>query len=144
MSYLVDTNVLSEIRKGSAANPHVLAWARAVAGADDELYVSALVFGEIRRGVERVRLRGDIAQATTLELWLTSLESLYATSGRILPVDARVADVWGRLQARDPLSPVDGLIAATALVHRLTLVTRNVADIRATGVPFVNPFDPAP
>lgn len=119
----------------------MLVWIAGVAAGDDEIYVSALVFGEIRRGIERVRHRGDLAQANTPEAWLTSLDALYSDSGRILPIDTRVADTWGRLNFPNALPIVDGLLAATAIVHGLTLVTRNVRDVAATGVRCLNPFE---
>ena len=136
MSYLLDTNVLSEIRKGEAAHAAVRAW---IAGtAAEDLYVSVLTLGEIRRGIERIRLRGDHVQAHSLDGWLVRLESAYAV--RILPVDARIADLWGRLQVPDPLPVVDAFLAATAIVHGLTLVTRNVSDVRRTPARILDPF----
>lgn len=139
MSYLIDTNVLSEIRKGDAANANVRGWLMRVADAD--LYVPAIVFGEVRRGVERVRHRGDLAQASALERWLLQLATVYAD--RVIPVDVRVADTWGRLQVPDPIPVVDALLAATAIVHSLTLVTRNVRDVAGTGVRCLDPFEPS-
>lgn len=133
--YLLDTNVLSELRKGQRANAGVLAWISSVA--DSDLFLSVLVTGELRQGVERVRLR-DPSQAARLERWLRSLVDDYAD--RLLPVDAAVADLWGRLNVPDPMPTVDGLLAATALVHDLTLVTRNVKDVKRTGVRVLNPF----
>lgn len=140
MSYLLDTNVISEIRKGEAAHAAVRAWLAGTAAED--LYVSVLTLGEIRRGIERIRLRGDHVQAHSLDGWLIRLESAYAA--RILPVDARIADLWGRLQVPDPLPVVDALLAATAIVHGLTLVTRNVSDIRRTPARIWDPFGPPP
>ena len=136
MSYLLDTNVLSELRKGKRANPRVVAWFEGVA--DKEVFISVLVLGELRQGVERVRRR-DPAAAARLERWLDALATGYAD--RALPVDDRIADLWGRLSVPDPLPAVDGLLAATALVHNLTLVTRNVRDVEATGAEVFNPFD---
>ena len=138
MSYLVDTNVLSEIRKGKACNASVRRWWATVMA--DEVYLSVLILGEIRRGIER-RRRNDPVQANVLGAWLTRLETVY--TDRILNVDASVADLWGRLQVPNPLPVVDGLLAATALVHDLTLVTRNVGDVSTTGVRIVDPFAPA-
>jgi predicted nucleic acid-binding protein len=137
VSYLVDTNVLSEVRKGDAANANVRRWLAAVA--DEDIYVPAIVFGEIRRGVERVRHRGDLSQASALEQWLVQLETVYAS--RVVPVDVRVADTWGRLQVPDPLPVVDALLAATAIVHGLTFVTRNIADVARAGAQVLNPFE---
>jgi predicted nucleic acid-binding protein len=97
-----------------------------------------IVLGEIRRGVERIRRR-DLAQAAVLERWLDQLQSLYAET--ILDVDVRVADLWGRLQVPNPLPEVDGLLAGTAIVHGLVLVTRNVKDVQGTGVQCLNPFE---
>lgn len=137
MSYLIDTNVISELRKGARADPRVAGWFAGLA--EDELYLSALTIGEIRKGIERVRLR-DRRAAASLDRWLREVIDFHRD--RILPVDETVAEEWGRLSVPDPLPVVDGLLAATAAVHGLVLATRNVKDLRRTGVPLLNPFDP--
>jgi predicted nucleic acid-binding protein len=135
VSWLLDTNVLSELRKGKRANPGVRAWFGKVA--DAELFTSVLVLGEVRRGVESVRRR-DPGAAQALEQWLSRLAETF--SDRVLPVDLEVANRWGALNAPDPVPTVDGLLAATALVNGLTLVTRNVPDVARTGVRVLDPF----
>jgi predicted nucleic acid-binding protein len=136
MAFLVDTNVVSELRK-RVPDPRVLAWQRSQRRA--EVYLSTLVVGEIRQGVERVRPR-DPRQAEALDRWLAGLLLTYRD--RLLPVTAEVTQEWGRLNASSQPPPViDGLMAATARVHQLTLVTRNVADVARTGVAVLNPFD---
>jgi predicted nucleic acid-binding protein len=135
--YLLDTNVISEIRKGSRADPNLLSWFHLIQ--EEELFLSVLVLGEVRSGVERIRPR-DPAQAQALERWLLDLEANYAD--RIFPITAAIADAWGRLSASDPPSVVDCLMAATALENDLTLVTRNTLDVKRTGVKLFNPFDP--
>jgi predicted nucleic acid-binding protein len=104
-----------------------------------ELYLSVLVVGEIRQGVERLRPR-DPDQAAVFERWLAELQRDFGR--RVLPVTVRIAEEWGRLNAADPLPAVDGLLAATAKVEGLTLVTRNVADVARTQLDVVNPFTP--
>jgi predicted nucleic acid-binding protein len=135
MSYLVDTNIVSEIRKRHP-DPRVLGWWNSVEST--EVFLSALTIGEIRLGVERLR-RKDAAQAETIEQWLTGLRTGYAD--RIVSLDARIAEEWGRLNVPDPLPIIDGLLAATAKVRDWTLVTRNTADITRTGVRVLNPFE---
>jgi toxin FitB len=134
VTYLLDTNVLSEIRK-KAPDPGVSAWFASVP--DDELFLSVLVVGEIRQGIERLARR-DLAQAEIFEQWLGRL--VHAYGDRIVPITARVAEAWGRLNVPDPVPVVDGLMAATALVHDWTLVTRNVDDGASTGVRLLDPF----
>lgn len=136
MSLLLDTNVISELRKGPRANASVRLWFASVP--EDEIHLSVLVVGELGRGIERVRAR-DPRQAGALESWLRQV--LRSHGERILPVDARVADEWGRLSAMRSGSMVDTLMAATAQVFGLTLVTRNVKDVAWTGVTYLNPFD---
>ena len=137
MTWLVDTNVLSELRKGDRANPGVRAWFDA---ADDhDLYTSVLVLGEIRRGLESIRRR-DTPSALALEHWLARLTADFGA--RILPVDVDVADRWGALNVPNPIPTVDGLLAATALVHDLVLVTRNVRDVIRTRVEVLDPTSP--
>jgi len=138
VSLLVDTNVISELRKGSRANPHVLAWFMGVA--EEDIHLSVLAVGELRRGVERLRER-DARQAGALERWLRQVMRDHAE--RILPVDYRVAEQWGRLTAMRSGSVIDTLMAATAQVFDLVLVTRNVKHVAWTGVSCLNPFDPA-
>jgi predicted nucleic acid-binding protein len=135
--YLVDTNVISEARKGTKANPGVRRFFKDTAVAD--VYVSAQTIGEIRRGLENIRYRGDIPQTKKLENWLEVIVDDYAD--KILSFDEECAQVWGRLMSPHPQHPVDKQIAAIALIHDLTLVTRNVDDFRGTGVEIVNPFD---
>jgi len=133
--YLLDTNVISEIRKASRANSNLLAWFDTTT--EEELFLSVLVLGEIRSGIERIRQK-DPVQTRSLERWLVTLETNY--SERTLPVTSAIADQWGKLTALSPLSVVDGLMAATALVNDLTLVTRNILDVKRTGVKVYNPF----
>ncbi len=134
MSWLVDTNILSELRKGTRADAGTRAWFDAARA--EELYTSVLVVGEIRRGIELLRRR-DPAGADVLDGWLRRLVDDFGD--RVLPVDAAVADRWGRLNVPDPVPTVDGLLAATALVHNMTLVTRNLRDVGATGVVALDP-----
>lgn len=137
MSLLLDTNVVSELRKGERANARLLDWFNDVP--DDQIHLSVLVIGEVRRGIETIRKR-DSAQAATLERWLTRLVAAHAE--RIVPVDGRVADQWGRLAALRTGSVIDTLMAATALVHGFVLVTRNVSDVAWTGASYLDPFAP--
>ncbi len=134
VSFLLDTNVISEARRpGGDAN--VKAWLASVPA--DNLYLSVLVVGEIRGGIERLRRR-DPVQDDAYEGWLATLRRDYADR---LPVTAEVADEWGRMNVSDPVPVVDGLMAATAKVKGLTLVTRNTADVELSGVRILNPFE---
>ena len=135
LSFLLDTNVISELRKKNA-DDNVLAWYDTVQS--HQLHLSAITIGEIRLGIERLRRR-DTAQAEVLELWLGTLRTIYRD--RIVSVDIDVAEEWGRMNVPHTVPVMDGLLAATAAVHGWTLVTRNVADVKQTGVPLLNPFD---
>jgi hypothetical protein len=134
LTYLLDTNVLSEARK-RGGNPNVRAWFESVPGRD--MYLSVLVVGEIRQGIERLRRR-DPEQAAVFEAWLTDLRQRF--SGHVFDVTIDVAEEWGRLNVPDPIGTIDGLLAATAKVHGLTLVTRDTTELVRTGVPLLDPF----
>ena len=136
MSFLIDTNIISEVRKGARCDARVAAWYASID--DGDLYLSILVLGEIRKGVELARPR-DPAKADALEAWLAQVDAAFGE--RILPIDRAVADQWGRMSAQRPVSTVDGLLAATAKVHRMTLVTRNEADVAGLGADVLNPFN---
>jgi predicted nucleic acid-binding protein len=135
VNFLVDTNVLSELRKGTRANAKVRRWFESVD--DAALYLSVLVIGELRQGIERLRRR-DPPAAASLDRWLYEITERHAD--RTLPVDVEVADRWGRLNVPDQIPITDGILAATALVHSLTLVTRNIRDVARTGVRHLDPF----
>ncbi len=135
--YLLDTNILSELRKGaSRATPQVWQWWLGME--NEELFLSVLTIGEIRKGIDRLAIR-DAARTLILERWLDELKSSYQE--RLIEVDASIAEHWGRLQAVRPLPEVDALLAATALKHDLTLVTRNTADFRGLDLRLLNPFE---
>jgi predicted nucleic acid-binding protein len=136
LNYLIDTNIISEVRKGERCNPHVAAWYASIE--DEAVYLSVLVLGEIRRGIERVR-PNDPAQARTLERWLAEVNGSFAD--RILSIDQATADEWGRMTAGRPRSTINALLAATAKVHGMTLVTRNSSDVAGVGVDVLNPFE---
>ena len=134
--YLVDTNVISEFRKGERSHPGAVRFLRAVD--PNDLYLSVQTLGEIRKGVEIIRLRGDLPQALRLEEWLEMITLTYAD--RILDFDHECAQMWGRLMAQSPHHPIDRQIAAIALLYNFTVVTRNVADFAGTSVGLLNPF----
>jgi predicted nucleic acid-binding protein len=136
VSFLIDTNIISEIRKGDRCDPVVAAWWADVS--EEDLWLSALVLGEIRKGVELARKR-DPAKAAALEAWLGEVVSGFGD--RVLPIDAAVAEEWGRLSAIRPTPVTDALLAATAKVNGLTLATRNGADVAGLGVEVLNPFE---
>ena len=136
--YLLDTDVLSESRKEQKANAGVRAFFRDAQRENAPLYVSVITLGEIRRGLELIRHRGETAQADRLERWLQSVTESYGAT--ILPFDEEMAQVWGKLRVPRPENPLDKQIAATALMHDLAVVTRNVAHFASTGVRVVNPF----
>lgn len=138
MSYLLDTNVISELIRPQPAS-QVLAWFREVP--DRALYLSVLSLGEIRKGIERMPTGG---RRELVRLWLEqSLPDWF--EDRLLPVTALVAERWGRLLAESPrsLPAVDSLLAATAMTHDLRLVTRNVADFDVAGLEVINPWNVA-
>jgi predicted nucleic acid-binding protein len=136
--YLIDTNVISEARKRANANRGVIAFFEAVAASGEPVFLSAISVGELRRGVELIRRRGDADQARRLEAWLASVVNSFGE--RVLAFNADAAQVWGYLRVPDPAHALDKQIAAIALVNNLTLVTRNVADFESSGVKLANPF----
>ena len=134
MTYLLDTNVVSELRK-SRPDRGVRSWFADVP--DGGLYLSVLVLGEVRQGIERLRAR-DPAQAARLENWLTSLDEAF--TDRILEIDVPIAHAWGRINATTLVPAIDGLMAATALVHGLVVVTRDTDPFDRIGVPWLDPW----
>jgi len=135
VKFLLDTNVISEIRKRDRAHPNVIDWVARTPV--EEIGTSVLVLAEIRRGIE-LRRRSDPGQARLLDRWFAQMRA--RLGDRVLPVDEPIAEVWALLGIPDPLPLIDGLLAATAKARGLTLVTRNVADVSATGVAFIDPF----
>jgi toxin FitB len=135
VSFLLDTNVISEVRRPSP-NPGVASWFEQAAAED--LFLSVLVLGEIRQGIERLRAR-DPEQSEVFERWLELLRQDF--QDRLLPVSTAVAETWGRLNAPSPLPVVDSLLAATALVHGLTFVTRDTSNLELTGVALLDPWE---
>lgn len=135
--YLLDTNILSKIRKGAdRATPQVWQWWLGME--NEELFLSVLTIGEIRKGIDRLSLR-DAARTLVLERWLDEVKTSYHE--RLIEVDASIAEHWGRLQALRSLPEVDALLAATALKDELTLVTRNTTDFKGLGLQLLNPFE---
>jgi predicted nucleic acid-binding protein len=140
--FVLDTNVISELRKISlgTSNPNVGNWAHSVEA--DELFISAITIMEVEIGVLRIERRNS-SQGAILRNWLES-RILTEFDGRILPVDTEVARLCAALHVPDKRGERDALIAATALVHGMTVVTRNVTDFEQTGVPILNPWDAKP
>ena len=135
MSCLLDTNIVSELRKGARANRGVAAWL--AEAADDELYLSVLTAGELRRGIDSIQRR-DPEAAAALNRWLHGLVDSFGD--RLLPIDHAIASEWGRMNVARSLPVIDSLLAATAKVRGLTFITRNTKDIVTTGVTCLNPF----
>lgn len=136
MTYLLDTNIISEIRKGPDCHPSVRAWFTSIS--DDEIFISAIALGEIRRGIEKIRAKSR-QKAESLEAWLSEIFDRYEDN--ILPVDHRVADTWGRMTSQRTVATLDGLMAATAKAYELTFVTRNISDVADLDVALLNPFE---
>jgi predicted nucleic acid-binding protein len=137
--YLIDTNVISEIRKGTNGNKGVRKFIKQRIKDESPLHLSAITMGELRRGTEAVRHRGDAPQAAMLEAWIGTILDDYAMD--VIPIDDDVAQLWGRLRVPNSENAIDKLIAATALMHDLTVVTRNIKDFEKTGVKLLNPFE---
>ncbi|MCH7228976.1 type II toxin-antitoxin system VapC family toxin [Haloferula sp. A504] len=136
MAFLLDINVLSELRKGNRAKPAVRAWA--AAHADETHHISVLAIGEIRKGIAMLKRRSP-EQAAVFESWLETLKTDYAPE--ILPITPAISERWGELQSIRSLPVIDGLIASTALEHQLVLATRNTRDFEGIDVALVNPFE---
>lgn len=136
MKFLLDTNVISEIRKRDRAHPNVTRWVAATPV--KEIGTSVLVLAEIRRGIELIKRRNDLKQAEALDRWFAQMRT--GLGERVLPVDEPIAEAWAIMNVPDPLPFIDSLLAATAKVHGLTLVTRNGDDVARTGVPVIDPF----
>ncbi len=135
MTYLLDTNVVSETRK-RAPDPNVVSWLERAA--HNELYISVLTLGELKKGIEKRRAT-DAEAAASLDHWLRGLEVMFAD--HIIPIDANIAMTWGALTARGTLPVIDSLIAATAKTHGLTVVSHNVRDIARARVAVINPWE---
>jgi toxin FitB len=136
--YLIDTDVISEARKGGKANPGVRNFFQDASRENVPLYLSVITIGELRQGVEIVRHRGDEPQAQLLERWLNRVTNTFEDS--ILSFDEETAHIWGRLRVPNRENPLDKQIAATAIINDLTVVTRNTAHYGPTGARVLNPF----
>lgn len=136
--YLIDTNIISEVRKKSKANKGVRAFFKQAIEDEARMFISVISVGELRRGVESIRWRGDVRQANQLEKWLEALLTEY--QDHILDINQDIAQLWGRLRAPHSENALDKQIAATALIYELTVVTRNHKDFVKTGVRVLNPF----
>lgn len=137
--FIIDTSVISEIRKGDQANPGVRRFFDAIKQNGVEVYLSAITLGELRRGADLINHRGDFSQEKLLENWLNGVMRDYRN--HILGVDAEIALLWGGMRALNPQHALDKLIAATAIIYDLTVVTRNVDDFAGTGARLHNPFE---
>lgn len=135
MTYLLDTNVLSEWRK-ARPDPGVAQWLRSIGFR--QLFISAVTIGEIRRGITKLERRNDSRQAAVYDEWLRTTKTMFAD--RLVGVSVETAEEWGRLPLDQPIATADGLIAATARVHGWTVVTRNAKDFEPTGARVLNPF----
>ncbi len=135
MKFLLDTNVISEIRKRDRAHPSVARWVARTPV--EEIGTSVIVLAEIRRGIELKRRNGS-KQANPLDRWFAQMRA--RLGDRVIPIDEPIAEAWAVLSVPDPPPLIEGLLAASAKVHGLTLVTRNVADIARTGVSLLDPF----
>ena len=135
MKFLLDTSIISEIRKRDRAHPNIVRWVAHTPV--EEIGTSVLVLAEIRRGIELKR-RSDPEQAKSLDRWFAQMRT--RLGDRVLPIDEPIAEAWALLGIPNPLPLIDGLLAATAKVHGLTLVTRNVTDMARTGVSLLDPF----
>lgn len=142
LMFLIDTNVISEARKGRRADAGVQDFWSTAARDNTPLFMAAITIGELRRGVELIRHRGDQPQAKLLEQWLAEVLQTYGD--RVLDLDGDAAQIWGRLLVPNPHKAIDKQIAAIAILHDLTVVTRNVDDFACFGVRLLNPFQPAP
>jgi len=136
--FLVDTDVISEARKGEKANAGVRTFFHSASRDKVPLFLSAITIGELRQGTELIRHRGDKPQAARLERWLDRITREYAES--ILPFDEETAHIWGRLRVPHPENPLDKQIAATALIYDLIVISRNSGHYEPTGVRVMNPF----
>lgn len=137
--YLLDTNVISEIRKKERANGGVKDFIKTCQQDKAKLFLSAVTIGELRRGIELLRHRNDQQQAKQLEIWLEQIMAEYQEN--ILQLDTDTCQLWGRLRVPHPENELDKLIAASALIYDLTVVTRNTGHFLGTGVKLLNPFD---
>ena len=135
--YLLDTNVVSELRKGDRANTGLVAWYQA--RDKRELYLSVITLAELRRGIALIRLR-DARQADVLDRWCRALQRGFSRVGHLLTLRPAEAAAWGELQAIRPLPILDAFLAATAQTHKLTLVTRNETDFVGLPITMENPF----
>ncbi len=137
--YLIDTNVISELRKKQKANKGMLSFIRQAVNEQKQAFISVVTVGELRRGVDLIRHRGDTRQSNLLEKWLVKILDDY--EDKILDIDIDVAQLWGRLLVPNPENAIDKQIAATALIYDLTVVTRNEKHFRKFGLNVVNPFN---
>ncbi len=136
--FLIDTSIISEARKGRKANRGVIGFFSSNTN-EAHMYLAVQTIGELRKGVEKIRARGKESQAKILEKWLDATIRDYPD--KILDFDEVSAQVWGRLVSSNNQNPIGKQIAAIALIHDLTVVTRNVDDFVATGVRVINPFE---